>query len=363
MTLPRAQFWQGKRVLVTGHTGFKGSWLSIWLQALGAQVCGLSLEPPTIPSLFVEAKVENGMQSVIGDIRDFDKVLATMVQMQPEIVLHLAAQPLVRKSYCDPIETYTTNVMGTLHLFEAARKVSTVKAIINVTTDKCYQNREWLWGYREDEPMGGDDPYSSSKSCSELLTNAYRQSFFSDNGIAVASVRAGNVIGGGDWAEDRLLPDILRAFASSQTVMVRNPSAVRPWQHVLEPLSGYLVLAERLCEEGMVWAGGWNFGPEDRDSLSVESILRYMTTIWGEGAKWAIDAGLHPHEANNLKLDISKAKAHLGWSPRWSLPTALALIVQWHRAWMEGHDMRHYCLAEISRYTESSGNQPTEKRS
>lgn len=356
MTLPQAQFWRGKRVLVTGHTGFKGSWLSLWLQAMSAKVSGLALAPPTQPSLFVEASVADGMQSIEGDIRDLDGVNAAMARVRPEIVLHLAAQPLVRRSYVDPIETYGTNVMGSLHVFEAARKVGTVRAIVNVTTDKCYQNREWLWGYREDEPMGGYDPYSSSKGCSELLTSAYRQSFFNAQGIALASARAGNVIGGGDWAEDRLVPDILRAFEREKPVVVRNPGAIRPWQHVLEPLSGYLVLAERLFEEGLAWAEAWNFGPEDRDALPVEWILNHMAGTWGEGARWTLDAGQHPHEATYLKLDISKARARLGWSPRWSLPMTLEHIVQWHRAWMAGSDMRDHCLAEIARYTETSIN-------
>lgn len=356
MTLPQAQFWRGKRVLVTGHTGFKGSWLSLWLQSMGAEVSGLALAPPTQPSLFVEAAVANGMQSIKGDIRDLDVVTAAMAQVRPEIVLHLAAQPLVRRSYVDPIETYGTNVMGSLHVFEAARKVGTVRAIVNVTTDKCYQNREWLWGYREDEPMGGFDPYSSSKGCSELLTSAYRQSFFNGQGIALASARAGNVIGGGDWAEDRLVPDILRAFERGEPVVVRNPGAIRPWQHVLEPLSGYLALAERLYDEGQAWAEAWNFGPEDRDALPVEWILNHMVAAWGGDARWTLDAGQHPHEATYLKLDISKVRARLGWSPRWSLPAALEQIVAWHRAWMAGSDMRDHCLAEIARYTEISVN-------
>lgn len=356
MTIPQAQFWRGKRVLVTGHTGFKGGWLSLWLQSMGAEVSGLALAPPTKPSLFVEAMVADGMQSIDGDIRDLDVVIAAMARVRPEIVLHLAAQPLVRKSYMDPIETYGTNVMGSLHVFEAARNIGTVRAIVNVTTDKCYQNREWLWGYREDEPVGGYDPYSSSKGCSELLTSAYRQSFFDTQGIALASARAGNVIGGGDWAEDRLVPDILRAFERGEPVVMRNPRAIRPWQHVLEPLSGYLVLAERLYEEGLVWAEAWNFGPEDRDALPVEWILNHMVAAWGGNARWTLDVGQHPHEATYLKLDISKARAQLGWSPRWSLPMALEQTVKWHRAWMAGCDMRDHCLAEIARYTETSVN-------
>ena len=356
MHLPKLQFWRGKRVLVTGHTGFKGSWLSLWLQAMGAEVSGFSLAPPTQPSLFVEADVAPGMQSILGDLRDLDVLSAAIARVRPEIVLHLAAQPLVRRSYVDPIETYGTNVMGTLHLFEASRKVGTVRAIVNVTTDKCYQNREWFWGYREDEPMGGYDPYSSSKGCSELLTDSYRKSFFNMQGVALASARAGNVIGGGDWAEDRLVPDILRAFERGKPVVVRNLEAVRPWQHVLEPLSGYLMLAERLYDEGLAWAEAWNFGPEDRDARSVEWILNHMVTTWGGNARWGLDVGRQPHEATYLKLDISKTKGRLGWSSRWSLPTALEQIIAWHRAWMAGDDMRHYCLAEIEHYTNTSVN-------
>ncbi|BDT78451.1 CDP-glucose 4,6-dehydratase [Polynucleobacter yangtzensis] len=350
MTLPNSQFWRGKRVLITGHTGFKGGWLSLWLQEMGAKLYGLSLAPPTSPSLFIEASVAKGMQNNEGDIRDFGTVVAAMAWAKPEIILHLAAQPLVRKSYIDPIETYSTNVMGTLHLLESARKTSSVRAFVNVTTDKCYKNREWLWGYREDEPMGGHDPYSSSKGCSELLTSAYRESFFSNSGIALASTRAGNVIGGGDWAEDRLVPDILRGFERGETVVVRNPKAIRPWQHVLEPLSGYLVLAERLYDEGSTWAEAWNFGPGDADSLPVEWILSHMASTWGEQTNFVIDQGLHPHEATYLKLDISKAKARLGWTPRWNLSMALDQIVAWHKAWMAGSNMHKYCLEEIARF-------------
>jgi CDP-glucose 4,6-dehydratase len=254
-------FWRDKRVLVTGHTGFKGSWLSLWLQSMGAELCGVALAPPTNPALFDVARVAEGMDHQIADIRDYEKILTLMAEFKPEIVIHMAAQPLVRLSYKQPIETYATNVMGTVHVLEAARHVGSVRAIVNVTTDKCYKNREWVWGYREDEPMGGDDPYSNSKGCAELVSAAYRKSFLTEAGIALATARAGNVIGGGDWALDRLIPDVLRALESDSQVHIRKPHAIRPWQHVLEPLSGYLLLAQHLYDEGQVDAEGWNFGP------------------------------------------------------------------------------------------------------
>lgn len=343
-------FWLGKRVFVTGHTGFKGSWLSLWLQSMGAKVYGFALHPPTEPALFTEANVDQGMQSSHGDIRDYNSVLAAMRMCQPEIIIHMAAQSLVRKSYLEPVETYATNVLGTVHVLEAARQVGTARAIVNVTTDKCYENKEWVWGYREDEPMGGYDPYSNSKGCSELVTSSYRQSFFQNNKIALASARAGNVIGGGDWSEDRLLPDILLSFGKAKPAVIRNPYAIRPWQHVLEPLSGYLMLAERLCADGQTFAEGWNFGPKDDDSRSVQWIVEYMANAWGGEAAWELDGGAHPHEANILKLDISKAKAKLGWRPRWDLETALVKIIDWHRCWLDRGDVRAKCLHQISDY-------------
>lgn len=343
-------FWRGKRVLVTGHTGFKGSWISLWLQSMGAELHGLALEPPTTPSLFIEAMVADGMVSTIGDIRDYGAVYSAMLACQPEIILHMAAQPLVRHSYQNPVETYAVNVMGTVHVLEAARQVGSVRAVVNVTTDKCYENREWVWGYREDEPMGGRDPYSSSKGCSELVTSAYRRSFFERAGIALASVRAGNVIGGGDWAADRLVPDILRAFERGQPVVIRNPHSVRPWQHVLEPLSGYLALAEKLYVEGQPWAEGWNFGPDDDDARPVQWIVEYMAQAWGQRAGWQLDDGNQPHEAGYLKLDISKAKARLNWQPRWNLATALGQIVSWHRDWSSSGNARSHCLRQIDQY-------------
>lgn len=348
-----AAFWQGKRVLVTGHTGFKGSWLCLWLQQLGAQVSGLALQPPTSPSLFDEAGVGAGMNSIIADIRDYDSVLAALTACQPEIIIHMAAQPLVKLSYSEPIATYATNVMGVVHVLEAARQTASVRAIVNVTTDKCYENKEWLWGYREDEPMGGHDPYSNSKGCAELVTSAYRDSYFRSSGIALGSARAGNVIGGGDWAADRLIPDILRAFEKQQPVQIRNPHATRPWQHVLEPLSGYLRLAECLYgASGQTFAEGWNFGPHDEDARPVQWIVEHMVGVWGGTASWHVDGTDHPHEANYLKLDIAKARAGLGWQPKWRLATALEKITQWHQAWLHGQDMQALCLQHIAEYSQ-----------
>lgn len=344
-------FWQGKKVFLTGHTGFKGSWLSLWLQSMGAQVQGFALTPPTTPALFAEARVGDGMQSEIGDIRDQQAVSRCLISFNPDVLIHMAAQPLVRLSYREPVETYATNVMGSLHVLEAARQCSNLRAIVNVTTDKCYENREWEWGYREDEPMGGHDPYSNSKGCVELVTAAYRNSFFNTpQSAALATGRAGNVIGGGDWAEDRLIPDILRAFEKGLPVTVRNPQATRPWQHVLEPLSGYLVLAEHLWTQGHAFAQGWNFGPRDEDARPVEWILDHMVDTWGEGAHWQLDQDPQPHEANYLKLDISKARARLHWTPTWDLETTLARIVNWHRAWLSGAEMQALCLDEINAY-------------
>lgn len=344
------EFWRGKRVLLTGHTGFKGSWLSLWLQSMGATLKGLSLEPPTEPSLFKVAHVADAMQHHIADIRDYAAVKAAMDDFRPEIVIHMAAQPLVRLSYHQPIETYATNVMGTVHVLEAARHAGSVKAIVNITTDKCYENREWVWGYREDEPMGGYDPYSNSKGCAELVSSAYRKSYLKSEGIALATVRAGNVIGGGDWAQDRLIPDILQALQEKRPVLIRNPHAIRPWQHVLEPLSGYLLLAERLYTTGQIDAEGWNFGPRDEDARPVQWIVEHLCEHWGGGATWTLQPGDHPHEASFLKLDISKARQRLEWAPRWSLETALNRITEWHQAWLNGQDMRAVCLNQISQY-------------
>jgi CDP-glucose 4,6-dehydratase len=345
-------FWNGKRVFLTGHTGFKGSWLSLWLQSLGAKVYGLALEPPTTPNLFTVAQVEVDMANhIIGDILDLATVQKSIQSAKPDIVIHMAAQPLVRLSYLEPVETYAINVMGTVHVLEAARSTPSVKAIVVVTTDKCYENKEWAWGYRENEPMGGHDPYSNSKACAELVTSAYRNSFLQSAGIPVASARAGNVIGGGDWASDRLVPDILRAFEQNKLVTIRNPNATRPWQHVLEPLYGYLTLAELLYTQGHAYAESWNFGPKDDDAKPVEWIVDNLANSWGKGASWKLDCGAHPHEANYLKLDISKSKTRLGWQPRWSLATSLELITSWHQAYLSNTDMKKLCLAQIQHYS------------
>ena len=344
-------FWRGKRVFLTGHTGFKGAWLSLWLIKMGAVVKGFSLAPPTTPALFTVARLNQTMDSETGDIRDASAIAKSMTAFNPDILIHMAAQSLVRLSYSEPVMTYATNVMGTIHVLEAARQCKNLRAIVNITTDKCYENREWEWGYRENEPMGGHDPYSNSKGCAELVTSAYRKSFFHEkNAAALASARAGNVIGGGDWATDRLIPDILRAFEKSQAVVVRNPQATRPWQHVLEPLSGYLLLAQHLWQQGHAVAEGWNFGPKDEDAKPVEWILNKMIATWGEGASWQLDTDAHPHEAKFLKLDISKAHSRLHWSPTWNLEHTLANIVAWHRTWLAGDDMNAYSLNEIESY-------------
>jgi len=344
-------FWKDKKVFLTGHTGFKGSWLSLWLQSMGAQVKGYALSPPTTPALFTEANVAEGMGSEIGDIRDLDATINSMNAFDPDVLIHMAAQPLVRLSYHEPVLTYATNVMGTVHVLEAARKCPNLHCIVNVTTDKCYENREWEWGYRENEPMGGHDPYSNSKGCAELVTTAYRKSFFNNkDGAVIASVRAGNVIGGGDWAEDRLIPDVLRAFEKNETVVIRSPKAIRPWQHVLEPLSGYLVLAQELWQRGDEFAEGWNFGPKDDDNQTVEWIVEKLVECWGDGANWKLDTKQQPHEAQYLKLDISKARTRLHWTPTWDLGKSLNQIVNWHRAWLSRENIRQYCLNEINTY-------------
>ncbi|ARK58755.1 CDP-glucose 4,6-dehydratase [Burkholderia pseudomallei] len=353
MHAPDARFWQARRVLVTGHTGFKGSWLSLWLQSLGAQVHGLALEPPSRPSLFETARVAQRMSSTIGDIRDYDVVRRTIADCRPEVVIHLAAQPLVRASYADPLSTYGTNVMGTANLLEALRRAGCARAVVNVTTDKCYENRDWLWGYRENDALGGHDPYSSSKACSELVSSAYRRSFFAQGATALASARAGNVIGGGDWAAERLVPDVLAAFASDRPAVIRHPHAVRPWQHVLDSLSGYLRLAERLHADGQAWAEAWNFGPDDAQARTVEWVVSRMARIWGGDARWHPDSADHPHEAAQLKLDSSKAKARLGWRPRWSLARALECTIAWHRAWLAREDMRAVCIEQIAEFDTS----------
>lgn len=350
-----ASFWSGKRVFLTGHTGFKGGWLSLWLQSLGAEVTGYSLDPPTNPSLFEVAGVGKGMRSVIADIRDPASIIAAMREAHADIVIHMAAQPLVRHSYREPVETYATNVMGTVNLLEAVRQTESVRAVVIVTSDKCYENKEWPWGYRENEPLGGYDPYSSSKACTEIVSSAYRNSYFhparhAEHGVALATARAGNVIGGGDWAEDRLIPDTLRAIVARQPVVIRSPHAIRPWQHVLEPLAGYMMLAERLHADGPAFAEAWNFGPSDEDAQSVQWVTERLTSLWGPDAGWKLDAAPQPHEAHYLKLDCSKARSRLGWHPRWNLETALKQAVTWHRSWVAENDMRAVCLRQIAEY-------------
>ena len=350
------QFWAGKRVFLTGHTGFKGSWLSLWLQSMGANVTGFALLPPTTPSLFEVAHVADGMQSIMGDVRDLVSLQKAMDDAKPEVVIHMAAQALVRHSYDNPVETYSTNVMGTVHLLEAVRGTPSVKAVVNVTSDKCYENREWVWGYRENEPMGGFDPYSNSKGCAELVTSAYRNSYFhpekyKEHGVAIATGRAGNVIGGGDWAEDRLIPDVMRAIAQGRPVRIRNPHSTRPWQHVLEPLSGYLLLAQGLFEQGSAFAEGWNFGPNDDDTRPVSWVLEQLIQSWGDGVSWSHDEGKHPHESHCLKLDCAKAKSRLGWQPKWHLKTALDKVVDWQKQYVQGADMKAVTLSQINDYT------------
>jgi CDP-glucose 4,6-dehydratase len=342
-------FWRGKRVLVTGHTGFKGAWLCVWLTEMGAEVTGYAL-PPEVEGIFQDCCVEDRVRSRIGDLADLDGLKRTFAESRPEVVFHLAAQALVRRSYREPLATLSTNVLGTAHVLEAVRSTDAVRSVVVVTTDKCYENREWVWGYREDEPMGGYDPYSNSKGCAELVSSAYRKSFLKDAGIAMATARAGNVIGGGDWALDRLIPDILRALQQREPVLIRNPHAIRPWQHVLEPLSGYLLLAERLYTQGQADAEGWNFGPRDEDARPVQWIVEHLCNTWGDGASWTLQPGNHPHEASFLKLDISKARQRLQWTPRWSLEAALTRITEWHQAWLAGQDMRALCLTQISQY-------------
>lgn len=348
-------FWAGKKVLVTGHTGFKGSWLSCWLQQLGAEVTGYALEPLPGPSLFEQAGVAAGMRSIRGDVRDLEHLRQTVQDVRPEIVLHLAAQALVRRSYDDPAFTYSTNVMGTLNMLEAIRRVGGVRAAVMVTSDKAYANQEWVWAYRENDTLGGHDPYSSSKACAELVVQACRDSYFppgrfAEHGLALASARAGNVIGGGDFGADRLIPDVLRAMREGRPVMIRSPNATRPWQHVLEAVGGYLLLAERLHHDGAARAEAWNFGPDPDDVKPVSWVVDYLTQRWPGGASWVNDAGRHPHEARLLMLDCTKSKRELGWHPRLRLPTTLDWIIEWSRADHEARPLRALLDEQIRRY-------------
>jgi CDP-glucose 4,6-dehydratase len=353
--MPDRSFWKERRVFLTGHTGFKGSWLSLWLHALGASVTGYALDPPTQPSLFEQAEVAGHMRSIYADIRDFPRLKSAIAECRPDVVIHMAAQSIVRRGYEDPIETYSSNVMGTVHLLEALRQIGQPCVVVNVTSDKCYENREWVWGYRETDPLGGHDPYSNSKGCAELVTSAFRDSYFriEDVGrhrVAVASARAGNVIGGGDWTSDQLIPDLMRAFFAGQPCLIRSPSAIRPWQFVLEALRGYLMLAERLAEDPGRFASAWNFGPAGADARAVSWIADELARSWGSGASWSKDAGIHPRESNYLKLDASKASGYLDWHPALPLNQALDWIVEWYRAFQAGDDLRRLTLTQIQRY-------------
>jgi CDP-glucose 4,6-dehydratase len=353
------KFWEEKRVLITGHSGFKGGWLSLWLQHLGADVTGYSLGALTVPSLFEKARVADGMHSLTGDIRDLGTLSSTFKHCNPEVVFHMAAQSLVGYSYQNPTETYSTNVLGTVNVFEAARSASNVKVIINVTSDKCYENREWLWGYRENDVLGGYDPYSNSKACAELVTSAYRNSFFhpasyDQHGVAIASARAGNVIGGGDWSADRLVPDVINALMSGSEIRIRNPDAIRPWQHVLEPLRGYLLLAERLWDGEEDYPENCNFGPNDQDAKSVSWVVEKLLKMWGNDRTWVNEKKGRYHEAHYLKLDCSKARIKLGWEPQWNLDKALDAVVDWYSAYMNGSDVRTKTIDQIDDYIKTN---------
>jgi CDP-glucose 4,6-dehydratase len=352
-------FWKHKTVLITGHTGFKGSWLSLWLQSMGANLIGYSLPPPTEPSLFEIAGVAKNMKSIVGDIRDLDHFSSTITKFKPEIIIHMAAQALVRFSYKNPVDTYSTNVMGTVHVLEAARMTNCVKVLLVITSDKCYENKEWVWGYREKDPLGGHDPYSSSKGCAELVTAAYRESFFSSdkNGEAhtlIASTRAGNVIGGGDWAKDRLIPDIMKALVENLPTKIRYPNAIRPWQYVLEPLDGYLNLAENLWNNGSEFVGAWNFGPNEEAAKPVWWVADRLIDKWGNNAKWISDPDENLHEATYLKLDCSKARSQLEWKPKLNIEESLNSTVNWYKAYANGKDMRAITIEEIARYEKIS---------
>jgi CDP-glucose 4,6-dehydratase len=344
-------FWRGRRVLVTGHTGFKGGWLVLWLQRLGARVMGYSLPAPTQPSFYEAARVSESVQGVIADIRDLPRLLEVFANFSPEVVIHLAAQPLVRASYAEPVETYSSNVLGTVHVLEAVRRTPGVRSAVMITTDKCYENMESERGYRETDRLGGHDPYSNSKACAELVVDSYRRSFFDEaDTAAVASARAGNVIGGGDWAVDRLIPDLVRSASAGKPLVLRSPKSIRPWQHVLEPLSGYLMLAQRLCDDRARYASAWNFGPLESDARTVEDIVRLATRSWGDGLKWSVDAAPQPHETKLLKLDCTKAGG-AGWKPLLDAEQAIEWTMEWYRAWRDNLDVKMLAHAQIERYS------------
>jgi CDP-glucose 4,6-dehydratase len=350
--------YKNRTVLVTGATGFKGAWLCTWLNKLGADVVGYSLKPPTNPSMFEICNLESKITNIIGDVRDYSNLLNVFEEHKPEILFHLAAQPLVRLSYKSPIETYETNVMGTVNLLESAKNTDSVKSVVVITTDKCYENKEWVYGYRESDPMGGYDPYSSSKGCAELVVSSYRNSFYNERRIALSSARAGNVIGGGDWAEDRLLPDFVKSVSQNRSIFIRNPLATRPWQHVLEPLSGYLWLGALSFKDREKYSSAWNFGPKDTDVLSVEKILKLAINSWGEGSI-ELDKNYNPHEANLLKLDISKAATYLKWNPVYDVDSAVKNAISWYKSYYENKDenMYEYTLKQIEQYEKEAKNQ------
>jgi CDP-glucose 4,6-dehydratase len=347
--------WRGRRVFVTGHTGFKGGWLSLWLASMGARIRGYALDPSTDPSFFTAVSLAELVEDIRGDVRDYGHLDESITEFAPEVVFHLAAQPLVRRSYLDPLGTYATNVMGTAHVLECVRKTPSVRAVLVVTTDKCYQNREWVWPYRESDPLGGFDPYASSKACAEILTAAYRNSFFptsdiDNHRVAVATARAGNVIGGGDWSQDRLVPDLIAGFRSKQPVLIRNPDSVRPWQHVLEPLNGYVMLAQQLLAGREQFACAFNFGPGGDGAWRVREIADKLASLWGEGAAWTNDGAMGVHEDHCLRLDSSKARSELHWQPRLGIEAALEWTVAWFKAWKKGSDMRQESLLQIGAY-------------
>jgi len=355
----RDNFWCGKKVMVTGHTGFKGSWLSLWLQKMGATVAGYALAPASPENLFELASIRERMDSVIADIRDLASLSRVFEQFRPEIVFHLAAQPLVRLSYVEPVETFHVNVMGTVNLLETVRRSGHCRVVVSVTSDKCYENKEWVWGYRETDPMGGHDPYSASKGCAEIVNAAYRRSYFQsqdNHGVALATGRAGNVIGGGDFSKDRLVPDIMAAIVKGHPLNIRSPGAIRPWQHVLEPLAGYMLLAEKLWTHPKDFAQSWNFGLPPEDAKPVHWLVQKLNERWGSGMAWKLDTAPAFHEANSLTLDSTKAQVQLGWKPRWTLDHALAAIVDWYKAYQRGQPLREVMLRQIAAYEAAAAN-------